>query len=71
MQSLLKIHWKTIKALLAPISQEVVLIESLAALTAKHKKQPYIAEFMKNGLDAQPHLIPTQILEFRSKASEY
>lgn len=71
MQNLLRIHWKTIKALLAPINQEVALIESLAALTAKHKKQPYIAEFMKNGLDAQLHLIPTQVLEFRSKASEY
>ncbi|TAH35749.1 hypothetical protein EYC59_02190 [Candidatus Saccharibacteria bacterium] len=71
MQSLRKIHWKTIKALLTPIHEEIALIESLAALTAKHKKQPYIAEFMKNGLDAQLHLIPTQILEFRSKAAEY
>lgn len=71
MQSLLKIHWKTIKALLVPIHQEVALVESLAALTAKHKKQPYIAEFMRGGVDAQLHLIPTQVLEYRSTALTY
>lgn len=67
----LRIHWKTIKALLRTIHEEVAFIESLAALTAKHKKQPYIAEFMKNGLDAQLHLIPTQVLEFRTTALKY
>lgn len=71
MQCLLRIHWKTIKALLAPIHKEVELIESLAALTAKHKKQPYIAEFMHGGVDAQLHLIPTQVLEYRTTASKY
>jgi hypothetical protein len=71
MQCLLRIHWKTIKALLVPIHEEVALIESLASLTAKHKKQPYIAEFMHGGVDAQLHLIPTQVLEFRTTASKY
>lgn len=68
MHCLLRIHWKTIKALFSPINKEVALVESLAALTAKHDKQPYIAEFMKNGLDAQLHLIPIQVLEFRATA---
>lgn len=71
MHCLLRIHWKTIKALLNPISKEVALVESLAGLTAKHNKQPYIAEFMKNGLDAQLHFIPTQVLEYRSTALKY
>lgn len=75
MHCLKRIHWKTIKALLTPIQDEVALIESLAALTAKHNKQPFIAEFLPNkagqGTDAQLHLVPVQILDYRSTASKY
>lgn len=71
MHCLQRIHWKTIKALLAPIKDEVALIESLAALTSKHDKQPYIAELLRNGMDAELHLIPTQVLEFRSTTLTY
>jgi hypothetical protein len=75
MRSLKTIHWKTVKALFGPIEKEVSLIESLASLTSKHDKQPYVVEFKRNedgnGMDAQLHLIPTQILDYKAEALKY
>jgi len=67
MHSLERIHWKTIKALLEPISSEVDLIQRVADATPGDE-QPYIAEVLRkvgNKEDLTLHLVPSQVLEIR------
>jgi hypothetical protein len=71
--SLKNIHWKTVKALLETVEDEVALIESIVALTPKN--QPYIVSFLQDEqtkeLNAHLELVPTNIIEISKIASKY
>ena len=75
MHCLMRIHWKTMKALLSQVEDEVSLVQALASLTARQGRQPYIVEFKRNeegrGMDARLHLIPTQVLDYKAEALKY
>lgn len=73
MHSLERIHWKTIKALLEPISNEVALVQRIADV-APNDQQPYIAELLRkvgNKEDLTLHLVPTQVLEIQRIAEGF
>ena len=73
MLSLRNIHWKTIKALLASIQNEVSLIEALLALSPEN--QLFITAFPYNEetkeIDAKLELIPADIVEIKATALKY
>jgi len=75
MDGLRQVHWKTMKALLAPIAKEITVIESLVALVGPDNQPPYIVSFLQNPmtgkLDAELNLVPTQILDIRATAAKY
>lgn len=73
MRSLERIHWKTVKALLVPIKEEVDLMQRLAD-GQQSAGYPYIAERIRivgNKEDLRLHLVPVQILEIRRVADSF
>ena len=75
LESLSKIHWKTIKALVSEIGDSIGFINSIAQLTSWQNRQPYIAEFKagkKSGVtDAELHFVPTHVLDIKEHADKY
>jgi hypothetical protein len=73
MHSLELIHWKTIKALLEPVGNEIALIQKIAGATPDNK-QPYVAELLRKVGDKEDltlHLVPIQVLEIQRIAQGF
>lgn len=73
-KSLNRIHWKTIKALLREVEDSLEVIDSVALLTKKYDKQPYIAKYFEDpdtGLGATLEFVPTHIFDIKDNAQDY
>ena len=71
-----RVHWKTIKALMSEISEEIGLIKSISEPVTTQGRQPFVVEFReskegRSSIDARLHLIPAHILGIYDNASRY
>lgn len=73
-ESLKRIHWKTIKALIGEIDKPIQIIKSIDELTKKHGKQPYIASYFNDPdkrIGAKLEFVPTHILDIKKNSEKY
>lgn len=73
-ESLKRIHWKTIKSLINEIDEPIRIIKSIKELTKRYDKQPYIASYFDDtdtGIGAKLELVPTHILDIKKNSERY